>query len=98
MNRNVAHAGDRSIQLTAIEAEFLHVLARGGVARYGHIISQIWGMNEPDWAKNTIKYYVVQLRRKLVGLGLKIITHRGVGFELVRDQSPVCAGMLSTLA
>ena len=98
LERNIAHAAGQSIPLTPTEAEFLHVLTRGGVARYGHMISQIWGANEPNWAKNTIKFYAVQLRKKLAGLGFKIITHRGAGFDLVRDRPPARAGLLSELA
>ncbi len=95
--RNIAHVAGRDISLPAKEAELLHVLARGGVARYGHLISQLWCLDEPETALATIKTLVCYLRRKLAGTGVRIDNHWGVGFELVRDRPPPGAGLLSAL-
>ena len=98
LERNIMNVAGRTIRLQAQEAEFLYILALGGVIRYGRMISQIWARDEPVGARNQIKVYATRLRKKLAGTGLQIVTHYGIGYELVRDHLPPRAGLLSALA
>lgn len=97
LSRNTVTVGDRTISLKAKEAEILHVVADGGVARYGHLISKVWCLDEPGDAYGAMKTHVCALRKKLAGTGFRFVTHHGIGFELVCDRPPR-AGLLSALA
>ena len=98
LERNTMSVAGRNIRLQAQEAEFLYILALGGVIGYGRMISQIWASDEPVGARNQIKVYATRLRKKLAGTGLRIAAHYGVGYELVHDGPPPSAGLLSALA
>jgi DNA-binding response OmpR family regulator len=75
---NVAHLGSR-------EAEIVFVLAQAmpvPVSRQS-ILKKVWAVTEREPSINNIDVYISNIRRKILPLGLKIMSHHGKGFQLV---------------
>lgn len=85
----VAHrivAGDRELRLSRTEFDLLRLLAENSerVLQRSEILDTIWG-SASYIDTNIVDQYVSYVRRKLeaVGSAAKIVTSRGVGFQLI---------------
>ncbi|PAX98782.1 DNA-binding response regulator, partial [Bordetella pertussis] len=83
----IATVDDQTLDLSAREVSLLEIL----LARSGRMVSKTqlvdhlceWG---EEVSTNAIEVYVHRLRKKLEPSGVKIITVRGLGYCLERDQ------------
>jgi two-component system response regulator TctD len=85
-NRSV-HVGKREVQLKRREMTLLEILASrpGRVFSKDQLLDQIFGFDEPA-GPNAIELYVGRLRKKLEGARARIVTVRGLGYQLVSDD------------
>ncbi|MGN6578802.1 MAG: response regulator [Bordetella sp.] len=89
----VASVEDQPLDLSAREVGLLEIL----LARTGRMVSKNqlvdhlceWG---DEVTTNAIEVYVHRLRKKLEPSGVKIVTVRGLGYCLEREQSAVAQG------
>lgn len=87
-NRSVT-VGKREVQLKRREMTLLEILASrpGKVFSKEELLDQLFGFEEAANA-NAVELYVGRLRKKLEGAKARIVTLRGVGYQLVADDSP----------
>lgn len=72
------------LELTRREFDLLaHLASRPGrVLTREHLLSAVWGHEDPRWAgPRTVDVHVARLRRKLAGHGRCVQTVRGVGYR-----------------
>jgi hypothetical protein len=72
------------LELTRREFDLLaHLASRPGrVLTREHLLSTVWGHDDPRWAgPRTVDVHVARLRRKLAGHGRCVQTVRGVGYR-----------------
>lgn len=86
-NRSVK-VGKREVQLKRREMTLLEILASrpGKVFSKDELLDQLFGFEEAAGA-NAVELYVGRLRKKLEGAAARIVTIRGVGYQLVSDDS-----------
>ncbi len=74
----------RDVRLTAKEFELLAFLARhpGRVCTQQMILHEVWGQSYST-ESNYLRVYAHRLRKKLGEHGAMLVTHPGIGFELV---------------
>ncbi|HWH26788.1 MAG TPA: response regulator transcription factor [Pseudolysinimonas sp.] len=86
LTRHVISVGEREVRLSRTELDLLRVLAEkaGQVQTRADVLDAIWGSGA-FIDTNIVDQYVSYVRRKLeaVGTTSKIVTSRGVGFQLV---------------
>lgn len=84
-NRNV-RVGKREVQLKRREMTLLEILASrpGRVFSKEELLDQLFGFEEAA-GPNAIELYVGRLRKKLEGAQARIVTVRGIGYQLVSD-------------
>lgn len=85
-NRSVK-VGKREVQLKRREMTLLEILASrpGKVFSKEELLDQLFGFDEAAGA-NAIELYVGRLRKKLEGAKARIVTLRGMGYQLVSDD------------
>ena len=86
-NRNVK-VGKREVQLKRREMTLLEILASrpGRIFSKEELLDQLFGFDEAAGA-NAIELYVGRLRKKLEGAQARIVTVRGLGYQLVSDAA-----------
>ena len=81
----VLSSGDKQLRLTNKEFQMLEMLieADGGIISVEKFMDKIWGYDS-ETEQNVVWVYVSYLRRKLSGLGSKVIieAHRNLGYSL----------------
>jgi two-component system, OmpR family, response regulator TctD len=79
--------GKREVQLKRREMTLLEILASrpGKVFSKEELLDQLFGFDEAAGA-NAIELYVGRLRKKLEGAKARIVTLRGMGYQLVSDD------------
>lgn len=84
-NRSV-RVGKREVQLKRREMTLLEVLASrpGKVFSKEELLDRLFGFDEAA-GPNAIELYVGRLRKKLKGAQTRIVTVRGMGYQLVSD-------------
>lgn len=86
LTRHAISVADREVRLSRTEIDLLRVLAenKGGVMPRSDILDAVWG-SAAYIDTNIVDQYVSYVRRKLdaVGTTVRIVTSRGVGFQLV---------------
>jgi two-component system response regulator TctD len=84
-NRSV-RVGKREVQLKRREMTLLEVLASrpGKVFSKEELLDRLFGFDEAA-GPNAIELYVGRLRKKLEGAQTRIVTVRGMGYQLVSD-------------
>lgn len=87
-NRSVM-VGKREVQLKRREMTLLEILASrpGKVFSKEELLDQLFGFDDSAGA-NAVELYVGRLRKKLEGASARIVTLRGVGYQLVSDGGP----------
>ena len=85
------NGSDRTIELTKMEAQLLHVLMRnaGSVVSHERLISEAWG-TDYEGSSNQLEVYVHRLRNKLRKEvpGIELIkTIQGSGYEYLAAES-----------
>ena len=82
------HVGKREVQLKRRELTLLEVMAArpGRVFSKDELLDQIFGFDEAANA-NAIELYVGRLRKKLEGAQARIVTVRGLGYQLVAGDA-----------
>ena len=76
-------------KLTPSQARILNLLLEKGFVKYETLIEALYhDRDEPDAAGDVLKVSMCHLRRKLAPYGAKIITHWGLGYELVDPPMP----------
>ena len=85
-NRSVM-VGKREVQLKRREMTLLEIFAArpGKVFSKEELLDQLFGFDEAA-GPNAIELYVGRLRKKLEGAKARILTLRGVGYQLVSDD------------
>lgn len=85
-NRSVK-VGKREVQLKRREMTLLEVLASrpGKIFSKEELLDRLFGFEEAA-GPNAIELYVGRLRKKLEGASARIVTQRGVGYQLVSDD------------
>ncbi|MBB1251148.1 MULTISPECIES: response regulator transcription factor [unclassified Rhizobium] len=85
-NRSVK-VGKREVQLKRREMTLLEVLASrpGKIFSKEELLDRLFGFEEAA-GPNAIELYVGRLRKKLEGASARIVTQRGVGYQLVSDE------------
>ncbi|PRD44935.1 DNA-binding response regulator [Phyllobacterium phragmitis] len=80
--------GKREVQLKRREMTLLEILATrpGRVFSKDELLDQLFGFDEPA-GHNAIELYVGRLRKKLEGSRARIVTVRGLGYQLVSDAA-----------
>ncbi len=81
-------AGERELQLTALELRLLHTLMarKGRVQSRDRLLDDVWGISA-EVTTRTVDTHVKRLREKLGPLGDSIETVRGVGYRFRLSQS-----------
>lgn len=84
-NRSVT-VGRREVQLKRREMALLEILASrpGKVFSKEELLDRLFGFDE-EVGENAVELYVGRLRKKLEGATARIVTQRGVGYQLVAD-------------
>lgn len=83
-HRRVSVRGE-SVDLTPKEFGLLRLLVerRGEVVSRDFLLQRVWGRAKPLQRQcRTIDVYILRLRRKLGGKGIRILTVRTVGYRL----------------
>ncbi|RCS22679.1 DNA-binding response regulator [Phyllobacterium salinisoli] len=80
--------GKREVQLKRREMTLLEILASrpGRVFSKDELLDQLFGFEESA-GHNAIELYVGRLRKKLEGSRARIVTVRGLGYQLVSDAT-----------
>lgn len=80
--------GNREIQLKRREITILEILASrpGRMFSKADLMDQLYGFDETV-NSNAIELYVSRLRKKIEGARVRIITHRGIGYQMVPDDA-----------
>ena len=84
-NRSVT-VGRREVQLKRREMALLEILASrpGKVFSKEELLDRLFGFDE-EVGENAVELYVGRLRKKLEGTTARIVTQRGIGYQLVAD-------------
>ncbi len=85
-----ASVGDEPLRLTSKEFDLLAFLARheGKVCTHQMILREVWGATYSSEA-HYLRVYAHRLRKKLGHYGEMLVTHSGIGYELVaHDAQP----------
>ncbi|MCA0256811.1 MAG: response regulator transcription factor [Proteobacteria bacterium] len=84
-NRSVT-VGRREVQLKRREMALLEILASrpGKVFSKEELLDRLFGFDE-EVGENAVELYVGRLRKKLEGATARIVTQRGIGYQLVAD-------------
>ncbi len=87
-NRSV-RIGKREVQLKRREIALLEIFVSrpGQVFSKDELLDRLFGFDEAV-NSNAIELYVGRLRKKLEGAQAHIITQRGLGYQLMRDEGP----------
>jgi two-component system KDP operon response regulator KdpE len=77
-----------ALALTSKEFDLLAYLARypGKVCTHQMILREVWGRNYSSEA-HYLRVYAHRIRRKLGAHGAMLVTHPGIGYELVEPRS-----------
>jgi DNA-binding response OmpR family regulator len=85
LSSSILSCADEKIRLTNKEFQMLEMLisADGGIISVDRFMDKIWGYDS-ETEQNVVWVYVSYLRRKLEGLGSKVIieAHRNLGYSL----------------
>lgn len=87
--RNEAIIGQERVHFSRLMLALLAVLVtcHGRVATDGHIISSIWGIDEPEGAGRVLRNMIWRLRKELAPRGYRIVNYAGSGYELMHATS-----------
>ena len=79
--------GGAAVTATRRELALLNLLIanRGRIMSKDRLFDGLFGFENADVGTNTIELYVARLRKKLMGSGVAIETHRGLGYRLDLD-------------
>ncbi len=90
LNRNSrsVRVGNREVQLKRREITLLEVLAArpGRVFSKDELLDRLFGFDE-NVNPNAVELYVGRLRKKIEGSSVRIVTIRGLGYQLVADEA-----------
>lgn len=88
MTSRTVTVGRREVQLKRREMALLEILASrpGKVFTKEELLDRLFGFEEAG-GPNAVELYVGRLRKKLEGATARIVTLRGVGYQLVADGS-----------
>ncbi|GAA5628622.1 transcriptional regulatory protein tctD [Brucella sp. NBRC 12953] len=86
-SRNV-RIGNREVQLKRREIAILEVLASrpGRLFSKDELMDTLFGFDE-GVNHNAVELYISRIRKKIEGSGVSIMTQRGMGYQLVIDES-----------
>lgn len=86
-SRNV-RIGNREVQLKRREIAILEVLASrpGRLFSKDDLMDTLFGFDE-GVNHNAVELYISRIRKKIEGSGVSIMTQRGMGYQLVIDES-----------
>jgi DNA-binding SARP family transcriptional activator len=74
------------------------LLNRGQTVSTGQLITQLWGENPPDRAKNLVSVYVLRLRALIGDRDQRVLVTRPPGYQLAVGQDDVDAERFERLA
>ncbi|KKK75853.1 hypothetical protein LCGC14_2869560 [marine sediment metagenome] len=87
LDTNTLLYDDKALYLTSSQAIVLHILLRRmpHMVSYEQLITGLYGgiSGGPEYAFQSLKIFVMQLRRLLEPAGLRILTRHGYGFSVV---------------
>jgi len=86
MTSRSVRVGRREVQLKRREMALLEILASrpGKVFTKEELLDRLFGFDEAG-GPNAVELYVGRLRKKLEGASARIVTLRGIGYQLVAD-------------
>ena len=78
------HLHGEPVQLTRRELALLNLMLshRGQIVSKDRLFDGLFSFDSADVGTNTVELYVARLRKKLSGSGVRIETHRGLGYRL----------------
>ena len=87
LNVNCVRIGDKVISMTARQAEVLYALVQraGRVIHADALNGLVWGEFGEEVQSETVKHYIMQLRRILAGTSCRIDTHPRCGWRIPRE-------------
>ena len=87
-NSRSVRVGTREVQLKRREITLLEVLAArpGRVFSKDELLDRLFGFDE-NVNPNAVELYVGRLRKKIEGSSVRIVTIRGLGYQLVADEA-----------
>ncbi|MBD9560689.1 response regulator transcription factor [Ensifer sp. ENS03] len=87
-NSRSVRVGNREVQLKRREITLLEVLAArpGRVFSKDELLDRLFGFDE-NVNHNAVELYVGRLRKKIEGSSVRIVTIRGLGYQLVADEA-----------
>ncbi|MNY66625.1 Response regulator MprA [compost metagenome] len=87
-NSRSVRVGNREVQLKRREITLLEVLATrpGRVFGKDELLDHLFGF-EDGANQNAIELYIGRLRKKIEGSTVRIVTIRGLGYQLVADDA-----------
>ncbi|WP_077963836.1 response regulator transcription factor [Ensifer adhaerens] len=87
-NSRSVRVGNREVQLKRREITLLEVLAArpGRVFSKDELLDRLFGFDE-NVNSNAVELYVGRLRKKIEGSSVRIVTIRGLGYQLVTDEA-----------
>ncbi|MGF6255140.1 response regulator transcription factor (plasmid) [Ensifer sp. PDNC004] len=87
-NSRSVRVGNREVQLKRREITLLEVLAArpGRVFSKDELLDRLFGFDE-NVNPNAVELYVGRLRKKIEGSSVRIVTIRGLGYQLVADEA-----------
>ncbi|NUS66735.1 MAG: response regulator transcription factor [Ensifer adhaerens] len=87
-NSRSVRVGSREVQLKRREITLLEVLAArpGRVFSKDELLDRLFGFDE-NVNSNAVELYVGRLRKKIEGSSVRIVTIRGLGYQLVADEA-----------
>ncbi|OCP05647.1 MULTISPECIES: response regulator transcription factor [unclassified Ensifer] len=87
-NSRSVRIGSREVQLKRREITLLEVLAArpGRVFSKDELLDRLFGFDEGA-NQNAVELYVGRLRKKIEGSTVRIVTIRGLGYQLVTDDA-----------
>ncbi|MRX31959.1 response regulator transcription factor [Aminobacter sp. NyZ550] len=88
-NSRSVRVGNREVQLKRREIALLEVLANrpGRVFGKDELLDHLFGFDEAPPGQNAIELYVGRLRKKIEGSSVRIVTIRGLGYQLLVDDA-----------
>ncbi|MFK0274349.1 response regulator transcription factor [Ensifer sp. NPDC090286] len=87
-NSRSVRVGNREVQLKRREITLLEVLAArpGRVFSKDELLDRLFGFDE-NVNPNAVELYVGRLRKKIEGSSVRIVTIRGLGYQLLADEA-----------
>ncbi|HEV7320390.1 MAG TPA: response regulator transcription factor [Ensifer sp.] len=87
-NSRSVRVGNREVQLKRREITLLEVLAArpGRVFSKDELLDRLFGFDDGA-NQNAVELYVGRLRKKIEGSSVRIVTIRGLGYQLVADDA-----------